>query len=109
MTLIVGLSQLDNLSLRLLDSSSSLTFSRSTERMSLEELQDCSCVARGCLRRSVFVFFSYAFIAARKMVRKWGEDVDVEGDWDICNTLISARDSEGDREFVNVNVRSDCV
>ena len=51
--------------------------------MSQEELQDCSCVARGCVRRSVFVFFSYAFIAATKMARKWGEDVDVEGDWDI--------------------------
>ena len=51
--------------------------------MSLEDLQDCSCVARGCVRRSVFVFFSYAFMAATKMVRKWEGDVDVEGDWDI--------------------------
>ena len=51
--------------------------------MSLDELQDCSCDARGCLRRSVFVFLSYPFIASTKMVRKWGEDVDVEVDWDI--------------------------
>ena len=48
--------------------------------MSLEELQDCSCVARGCVRRSVFVFFSYASMAATKRVRKLEEDVD---DWDI--------------------------
>jgi hypothetical protein len=38
--------------------------------MSLGELQDCNWVARGCVRRSVFVVFSYAFIAATKMVRK---------------------------------------
>ena len=80
---MVGLSQLDNLSLCLLELSSSLTLSRCTARISLEELQDCSCVARGCVRRSVFVFFSYAFMAATKMVRKW-EDVD-EGDWDIVS------------------------
>ena len=48
--------------------------------MSIEELQDCSCVARGCVRRSVFVFFSYALTAAAKMVRKLEEDAVVAGD-----------------------------
>ena len=51
--------------------------------MSPDELQDCSCDARGCLRGFVFVFFSYAFIALTKMVRKWDADVDVDVDWDI--------------------------
>ena len=51
--------------------------------MSLEDAQDCNWVARGCVRRSVFVFFSYAFMAATNMVRKLEEDVDAEGDCDI--------------------------
>jgi hypothetical protein len=51
--------------------------------MSVEDAQDCSWVARGCVRRSVFVFFSYSFMAATKMVRILEEDVDDEGDWDI--------------------------
>jgi hypothetical protein len=51
--------------------------------MSVEDAQDCSWVARGCVRRSVFVLFSYAFVAATNMVRKLEEGVDVEGDWDI--------------------------
>jgi hypothetical protein len=63
--------------------------------MSLEELQDCSCDARGCVRRSVFVFFSYAFMAATKMVRKLEEDVEEDGAWDIVTN------SEGDREYVD--------
>ena len=51
--------------------------------MSLEDAQDCSWVARGCVRRSVFVFFSYSLMAATNIVMKLEEDVDVEGDWDI--------------------------
>jgi hypothetical protein len=54
--------------------------------MSLEELQDCSCDASGCVRRPVFVFFSYAFMAATKMARKSYEDVDVDGDWDMVTS-----------------------
>ena len=55
--------------------------------MSLEELQDCNSVARGCVSRSVFVFFLYFSRAATKMVRKLEEDeeADVAGGvlWDI--------------------------
>ena len=48
--------------------------------MSLEDWQDCSCIARGCVWRSVFVFFSNAFTAATKMERKLEEDpVEEEG------------------------------
>jgi hypothetical protein len=54
--------------------------------MSLDELQDCSCDARGWVRRSVFVFFSYAFMAATKVVRKLDEGVDVDGDWDMVRS-----------------------
>ena len=54
--------------------------------MSLDELQDCNWVARGCVRRSVFVLFSYAFIAATKMVRKLEEDVEVV--WDIMTAPV---------------------
>ena len=43
--------------------------------MSLEELHDCSCDARGCVRRSVFVFSLYFSRAATKMVRKSNVDV----------------------------------
>ena len=39
--------------------------------MSVEELR---WVARGCVSSSVFVFFSYAFIAATKMMRKLDVD-----------------------------------
>lgn len=42
--------------------------------MSVVDLQDCSCAASGCLRRSPFVFFSYAFRAATKMEWKLEED-----------------------------------
>lgn len=45
--------------------------------MSVEELQDCSCVARGCVRRSVFVFSLYFSRAATKIVRKLDVDVGV--------------------------------
>ena len=38
------------------------------------------------MRRSVFVFFSYALIAVRKMVRKLVEDVEPEVVWDIIAT-----------------------
>ena len=51
--------------------------------MSVEELQDSNWIARGCVRRSVFVFFSYALTAARKMVRKLEVDVLVGVVWDI--------------------------
>ena len=51
--------------------------------MSVEELQDSNWVARGCERRSVFVFFSYALMAATKMVRKLDVDVPVGVFWDI--------------------------
>ena len=51
--------------------------------MSLEELQDCNGVARECVRRSVFVFFSYAFMPAMKRARKLEEDVGMEVSWDI--------------------------
>lgn len=57
--------------------------SRSTVRTSLEELQACSCVASGCVRMSDIVLFSYAFMAAMKMVRKSEEGVDVEGQLDM--------------------------
>ena len=43
--------------------------------MSLEELQDCSRVARGCVRRSVFVLSLYLSRAATKMERKLDVDV----------------------------------
>ena len=49
--------------------------------MSLDDLQDCNCVARGCVRKSVFVLFSYAFMATMKTARKLEEDVGVA--WDI--------------------------
>ena len=55
--------------------------------MSLDELQDCNWVARGCVRRSVFVLFSYAFIAATKMLRKLEEDVEVV--WDIMTAPLA--------------------
>ena len=42
--------------------------------MSVEELHDCSWVARGCVSSSVFVFFLYAFIAATKTMRKLDVD-----------------------------------
>ena len=58
--------------------------------MSLGELQDCNCVARGCVRRSVLVFFSYAFMAATKMVRKLEEDADVEGGRDMVTSWSTA-------------------
>jgi hypothetical protein len=51
--------------------------------MSLEELHDCNWVARGCVRRSVFVFFSYAFIAATKILRKLEGEAEAEAVWDI--------------------------
>lgn len=63
--------------------------------MSLGVLQDCNCVARGWVRRSVFVFFSYAFTAATKMARKFELDVDVEGGWDMVTT--QSRESQSDR------------
>ena len=49
----------------------------------MDELQDSNWIARGCVRRSVFVFFSYAFMAATKMVRKLEVDVLVGVVWDI--------------------------
>jgi hypothetical protein len=48
--------------------------------MSLEELQAVSCAARGWVRRSVFVFFAYAFRAALKMDWKFEEEVDADDD-----------------------------
>ena len=56
--------------------------------MSLEELQDCNSVARGCVSRSVFVFFSYAFTAETKMARKMEEDEeDLEEDEEDVGVL----------------------
>ena len=52
-------------------------------RISLGESQDCNCVASGCVRRLVFVFFSYALMAETKMERKLEEDVGVEGHCDM--------------------------
>jgi hypothetical protein len=66
--------------------------------MSLEELQDCSCVARGCVWRLVCVFVSYSLMAATKMVRKLEEDVDVEGQWDMVTG--QAASTERDRERI---------
>ena len=64
---MVGLNQRDNLSSALLDSLNSLTLSCRTARISLEDLQACSCATSGCSRRSFLVFFLYAFRAALKM------------------------------------------
>ena len=44
------------------------------------------------MRRSVFVFFSYSFMAATNMVRKLEEDVEGEGDWNIvARQLVEGR------------------
>jgi hypothetical protein len=51
--------------------------------MALEELQDCNSVARGWEVMSFFVCFLYAFKAAVKIVSKFGEEVEVDGTWDI--------------------------
>ena len=56
------------------------------ERMSLEELQACSCVASGWARRSFFVFFSYAFRAVLRMDWKLEDDVDVDADG-VCDIV----------------------
>ena len=50
--------------------------------MSLGELQACNCAKSGSARRSLFVFFSYAFRATWKMDWKLGDDVDVDVDVD---------------------------
>jgi hypothetical protein len=66
--------------------------------MSPGELQAFSCAARGWVRRSVFVFFSYALREALKMDRKFEEevdaDVDVDGVWDIVETTRWWSESE---------------
>ena len=51
--------------------------------MALEESQDWIWVASGWEAMSFFVFFSYAFNAAVKIVSKVGEEVVVGGTWDI--------------------------
>lgn len=51
--------------------------------MSLGELQDCSCVARGCVIRSVFVFSLYLSKAWTNIVRKL-DVLDVGVTWDIA-------------------------
>jgi hypothetical protein len=50
--------------------------------MALEESQDCSSVARGWEAMSFFVCFLYAFKAAKNIVSKFGEEVEVDQSWD---------------------------
>ena len=62
--------------------------------MSVVELQDCTCAARGCVRRSVFVFLSYSFREATKMVRKLEEDEAVGEIWDMLTRITDGRDDK---------------
>ena len=47
--------------------------------MSFGDVQACSCAESGCARRSLLVFFLYAFRAALKMGWKLGDDVEEDG------------------------------
>ena len=49
-------------------------------RMSVGELQVCNWAINGCVRRSFFVFFSYSFREATKMVCKVEEEEVVGGE-----------------------------
>ena len=49
-------------------------------RISVGELQVCSWTNNGCVRRSFFVFFSYSFKDATKMVCKVEEEEAAGGD-----------------------------
>jgi hypothetical protein len=61
--------------------------------MALEESQDFNSVARGWAAMSFFVCFLYAFKAAVKIVSKFGEEVEVDGTWDIM-TLVEGLGSD---------------
>ena len=52
--------------------------------MALGESQDLSWAAKGWEVMSSFVCLLYSFKAAAKIVSKFGEDVDVDGTWDIA-------------------------
>ena len=91
-TLTVGSSHLVNLSSAPCDLSDSWTWARRIARIALGESQDLSWAARGWEAMSFFVFFSYSSRAALKIVSKLGEEVVVDGIWDI---LLA----EGDRLY----------
>ena len=56
-------------------------------RMALEESQDCSWVARGSEVISFLVCLLYAFKAAESIVSKFVEEVEVNGTWDIVQSM----------------------
>ena len=67
------------------------------------ELQVCNWAINGCVRRSVFVFFSYSLIETSKMAFK-SEEVVVEGVWDMM-----AATAVRPREERRLRVRQGCL
>jgi hypothetical protein len=58
--------------------------------MALEESQDWSWVARGWEAMSFFVCFLYVSKTAENNVSKFGEEVEVDGTWDIMLVIEGA-------------------
>jgi hypothetical protein len=70
--------------------------------MALEESQDFNSVARGWEVMSFFVCLLYVFKAAVKIVSKFGEEVEVDGTWDIM-TLVEGLGSDAQAQAQGID------
>ena len=73
-TLTIGSSHFINLSSASIVCSNFAARERRTARVSAGELQACNWTINGCVRRFLFVFFSYTFREASKMACKLEEE-----------------------------------